>query len=246
MYESRLLSFGTAGSKDRLSFLHNERIRGKIILINMILEDDEMKIIENSVTERFLRYISYDTQSKEEGEQVPSTTKQLELGKLLTTELKEMGVANVRMDEHGYIYGEIPANTEEKITSLGFIAHMDTSPALSGKDVKPQFVENYDGGDICLNKEKDIWLLTSDFPEMKNYKGKTLITTDGTTLLGADDKAGVAEIMTMAAWFLSHPEEKHGRICIAFTPDEEVGRGADFFDVEGTSAAFNCDSESEI
>ena len=130
------------------------------------------KIIENSVTERFLRYISYDTQSKEEGEQVPSTTKQLELGKLLTTELKEMGVANVRMDEHGYIYGEIPANTEEKITSLGFIAHMDTSPALSGKDVKPQFVENYDGGDICLNKEKDIWLLTSDFPEMKNYKGK--------------------------------------------------------------------------
>ena len=232
MYESRLLSFGTAGSKDRLSFLHNERIRGKIILINMILEDDEMKIIENSVTERFLRYISYDTQSKEEGEQVPSTTKQLELGKLLTTELKEMGVANVRMDEHGYI----PANTEEKITSLGFIAHMDTSPALSGKDVKPQFVENYDGGDICLNKEKDIWLLTSDFPEMKNYKGKTLITTDGTTLLGADDKAGVAEIMTMAAWFLSHPEEKHGRICIAFTPDEEVGRGADFFDVEGFGA----------
>ena len=112
MYESRLLSFGTAGSKDRLSFLHNERIRGKIILINMILEDDEMKIIENSVTERFLRYISYDTQSKEEGEQVPSTTKQLELGKLLTTELKEMGVANVRMDEHGYIYGESPSNTE--------------------------------------------------------------------------------------------------------------------------------------
>lgn len=156
MYESRLLSFGTAGSKDRLSFLHNERIRGKIILINMILEDDEMKIIENSVTERFLRYISYDTQSKEEGEQVPSTTKQLELGKLLTTELKEMGVANVRMDEHGYIYGEIPANTEEKITSLGFIAHMDTSPALSGKDVKPQFVENYDGGDILFKTKKKI------------------------------------------------------------------------------------------
>ena len=197
-----------------------------------------MKIIENSVTERFLRYISYDTQSKEEGEQVPSTTKQLELGKLLTTELKEMGVANVRMDEHGYIYGEIPANTEEKITSLGFIAHMDTSPALSGKDVKPQFVENYDGGDICLNKEKDIWLLTSDFPEMKNYKGKTLITTDGTTLLGADDKAGVAEIMTMAAWFLSHPEEKHGRLCIAFTPDEEVGNGVEYFDVPGFGADF--------
>ena len=193
-------------------------------------------MLNNSVTDRFLRYISYDTQSKEDEEQVPSTKKQMELGRLLAAELKEMGVSDVRMDEHGYIYGEIPANTQEKTRSLGFIAHMDTSPALSGKDVKPQFVKDYDGGDICLNKEKDIWLLTSDFPEMKNYKGKTLITTDGTTLLGADDKAGVAEIMTMAAWFLSHPEEKHGKICIAFTPDEEVGRGADFFDVEGFGA----------
>ena len=193
-------------------------------------------MLNNSVTDRFLRYISYDTQSKEDEEQVPSTKKQMEFGRLLAAELKEMGVSDVRMDEHGYIYGEIPANTQEKTRSLGFIAHMDTSPALSGKDVKPQFVKDYDGGDICLNKEKDIWLLTSDFPEMKNYKGKTLITTDGTTLLGADDKAGVAEIMTMAAWFLSHPEEKHGKICIAFTPDEEVGRGADFFDVEGFGA----------
>ena len=196
-----------------------------------------MKIIENSVTERFLRYISYDTQSKEEGEQVPSTTKQLELGKLLTTELKEMGVANVRMDEHGYIYGEIPANTEEKITSLGFIAHMDTSPALSGKDVKPQFVENYDGGDICLNKEKDIWLLTSDFPEMKNYKGKTLITTDGTTLLGADDKAGVSEIMTAVEQIITE-KIPHGDIWIGFTPDEEVGSGADLFDLDYFKARF--------
>ena len=195
-----------------------------------------MKTTDYSVTERFLRYISYDTQSKEEEEQVPSTKKQLEFSILLAAELKEMGISNVRMDGHGYIYGEIPANTEETVMSLGFIAHMDTSPALSGKDVKPQLVENYDGCDICLNKEKDIWLLTSDFPEIKKYKGKTLITTDGTTLLGADDKAGIAEIMTMAAWFLSHPEEKHGRICIAFTPDEEVGRGADFFDVEGFGA----------
>ena len=111
-----------------------------------------------------------------------------------------MGISNVRMDGHGYILVR-SANTEETVMSLGFIAHMDTSPALSGKDVKPQLVENYDGCDICLNKEKDIWLLTSDFPEIKKYKGKTLITTDGTTLLGADDKAGVAEIMTMAAWF---------------------------------------------
>ena len=205
-----------------------------------------MKIIENSVTERFLRYISYDTQSKEEGEQVPSTTKQLELGKLLTTELKEMGVANVRMDEHGYIYGEIPANTEEKITSLGFIAHMDTSPALSGKDVKPQFVENYDGGDICLNKEKDIWLLTSDFPEMKNYKGKTLITTDGTTLLGADDKAGVAEIMTAIEELIAEGTP-HGELWIGFTPDEEVGAGADLFDLSIFQAdyAYTVDGDYE-
>lgn len=202
-----------------------------------------MKTTDYSVTERFLRYISYDTQSKEEEEQVPSTKKQLEFSILLAAELKEMGISNVRMDGHGYIYGEIPANTEETVMSLGFIAHMDTSPALSGKDVKPQLVENYDGCDICLNKEKDIWLLTSDFPEIKKYKGKTLITTDGTTLLGADDKAGIAEIMTMAAWFLSHPEEKHGKICIAFTPDEEVGRGADFFNVEdfGAEAAYTVD-----
>lgn len=202
-----------------------------------------MKRTDHSVTERFLRYISYDTQSKEEEEQVPSTKKQLEFSILLAAELKEMGISNVRMDGHGYIYGEIPANTEETVMSLGFIAHMDTSPALSGKDVKPQLVENYDGCDICLNKEKDIWLLTSDFPEIKKYKGKTLITTDGTTLLGADDKAGIAEIMTMAAWFLSHPEEKHGKICIAFTPDEEVGRGADFFNVEdfGAEAAYTVD-----
>ena len=126
-----------------------------------------MKTTDHFVTERFLRYISYDTQSKEEEEQVPSTKKQLEFSILLAAELKEMGISNVRMDGHGYIYGEIPANTEETVMSLGFIAHMDTSPALSGKDVKPQLVENYDGCDICLNKEKDIWLLTSDFPEMK-------------------------------------------------------------------------------
>jgi tripeptide aminopeptidase len=209
----------------------------------MFVEDNKMKTTDHSVTERFLRYISYDTQSKEEEEQVPSTKKQLEFSILLAAELKEMGISNVRMDGHGYIYGEIPANTEETVMSLGFIAHMDTSPALSGKDVKPQLVENYDGCDICLNKEKDIWLLTSDFPEIKKYKGKTLITTDGTTLLGADDKAGIAEIMTMAAWFLSHPEEKHGKICIAFTPDEEVGRGADFFNVEdfGAEAAYTVD-----
>ena len=231
MYESRLLSFGTAGSKDRLSFLHNERIRGKIILINMILEDDEMKIIENSVTERFLRYISYDTQSKEEGEQVPSTTKQLELGKLLTTELKEMGVANVRMDERGYIYGEIPANTEEKITSLGFIAHMDTSPDMSGKDVTPRIVENYNGSEIVLDAEERVVLSPAQFPELLDHKGEDLIVTNGKTLLGADDKAGIAEIVSAMAYLKEHPEIKHGKIRIGFNPDEEIGEGAHKFDV---------------
>ena len=192
----------------------------------------------SQVTERFLRYAAVDTQSADDMEQMPSTEKQRVLGHMLAEELKELGVSDVREDENGYVYGVIPSNLEEghQAPALGFISHMDTAPAFSGTNVKPQIIENYDGEDICLNKDASTWLSANDFPEMKNYKGKTLITTDGTTLLGADDKAGVAEIMTMAAWFLSHPEEKHGRICIAFTPDEEVGRGADFFDVEGFGA----------
>ena len=192
----------------------------------------------SQVTERFLRYAAVDTQSADDMEQMPSTEKQRVLGHMLAEELKELGVSDVREDENGYVYGVIPSNLEEghQAPALGFISHMDTAPAFSGTNVKPQIIENYDGEDICLNKDASIWLSANDFPEMKNYKGKTLITTDGTTLLGADDKAGVAEIMTMAAWFLSHPEEKHGKICIAFTPDEEVGRGADRFDVNGFGA----------
>lgn len=157
---------------------------------------------------------------------------------MLAEELREMGVSEVREDENGYVYGMIPSNLEEGAAApaLGFISHMDTAPAFSGENVKPRIIENYDGEDICLNKEASIWLSVKEFPEMKRYKGQTLITTDGTTLLGADDKAGVAEIMTMASWFLAHPEEKHGKICIAFTPDEEVGRGADRFDVVGFGA----------
>ena len=192
----------------------------------------------SQVTERFLRYAAVDTQSADDMEQMPSTEKQRVLGHMLAEELKELGVSDVREDENGYVYSVIPSNLEEghQAPALGFISHMDTAPAFSGTNVKPQIIENYDGEDICLNKDASIWLSANDFPEMKNYKGKTLITTDGTTLLGADDKAGVAEIMTMAAWFLSHPEEKHGKICIAFTPDEEVGRGADRFDVNGFGA----------
>ena len=162
----------------------------------------------SQVTERFLRYAAVDTQSADDMEQIPSTEKQRVLGHMLAEELKELGVSDVREDENGYVYGVIPSNLEEghQAPALGFISHMDTAPAFSGTNVKPQIIENYDGEDIC------------------------------TTLLGADDKAGVAEIMTMAAWFLSHPEEKHGKICIAFTPDEEVGRGADRFDVNGFGA----------
>ena len=191
----------------------------------------------SEVLDRFLRYVSYDTQSKEEEEAIPSTSSQLALAKLLRDELTQMGAAQVRMDDHGYVYAKILSNTSRSVPALGFIAHMDTSPALSGRDVKPQLVKNYDGGDICLNQEHGIVLSPADFPELLEYKGQTLVTTDGTTLLGADDKAGAAEIMSMAAWLLAHPEEEHGDICIAFTPDEEVGRGADLFDVEGFGAA---------
>ena len=191
----------------------------------------------SEVLDRFLRYVSYDTQSKEEEEAIPSTSSQLALAKLLRDELTQMGAAQVRMDDHGYVYAKILSNTSRSVPALGFIAHMDTSPALSGRDVKPQLVKNYDGGDICLNQEHGIVLSPADFPELLEYKGQTLVTTDGTTLLGADDKAGAAEIMSMAAWLLAHPEKEHGDICIAFTPDEEVGRGADLFDVEGFGAA---------
>lgn len=192
--------------------------------------------LEKDVVKRFLSYIAFDTQSEDEQERIPSTAKQLELGKRLAEELEEMGAAQVRMDEQGYVYAMIPANTDRPLPALGFISHMDTAPALTGKDVKPQILRDYNGEDICLNKEQDIWMRVKDFPELSGYQGKTLITTDGTTLLGADDKAGVAEIMSMAAWLLAHPEVEHGRICIGFTPDEEVGRGADGFDVKGFGA----------
>ena len=192
----------------------------------------------SEVTARLLDYVSYDTQPEDDRESIPSTKKQFELAHKLVGELKELGASQVRISEQGYVYACIPSNLEEIKTcpSLGFIAHMDTAPSFSGKDVKPQFIWDYDGQDICLNREQDLWMRTADFPDLKAYEGKTLITTDGTTLLGADDKAGIAEIMTMAAYFLGHPEVKHGTICIGFTPDEEVGRGADGFDVDGFGA----------
>ena len=188
------------------------------------------------VVERFLKYVSYDTQSEDEVEAVPSTEKQRALANVLAEELRAMKAEDVVVDEHSYVYATIPATTEKAIPVLGFISHMDTAPAYSGCGVKPQIVKNYDGGDVVLNQEKGIVMKTEDFPYLSLYKGQDLITTDGTTLLGADDKAGVAEIMTMASFLLAHPEIPHGKIRIGFTPDEEVGRGADLFDVKGFGA----------
>lgn len=189
-----------------------------------------------NVIEKFLSYIAVDTQSKEEMEVVPSTEKQKDLANQLAKELQDMGAKQVRVTEHGYVYATIPATTEKKIPSIGFIAHMDTSPAYSGKNVKPQIIKNYNGLDIAMNASLGLSIKVEEFSDLLNYKGQDLIITDGTTLLGADDKAGIAEIMTMAEYFLKNPSIPHGVIQIGFTPDEEVGRGADFFDVEGFQA----------
>ena len=196
-----------------------------------------------SVTERFLRYVSIDTQSMEDQECYPSTAKQLVLADLLVQELQELGVSNVRQDEYGYVMAEIPATTDKEMPVLGFLAHMDTAPACSGTGVRPQIIRNYDGGTILLHPDQRIGMSPKEFPELTDYKGQDLIVTDGTTLLGADDKAGIAEIMTFIEYLLQHPQLPHGTICVAFTPDEEVGRGTDFFDVKsfGAEVAYTVD-----
>lgn len=190
------------------------------------------------VVERFLEYVQYDTQSHENADTCPSSSKQLIFAKDLAEELKTMGLEDVAVDDNGYVMATIPSNIDKKVPVIGFIAHMDTSPDMSGSNVRPQMIRNYDGGDIVLNPQKNIILSPHDFPELKKYIGQDLITTDGNTLLGADDKAGIAEIMTMIDHLLNHPEIKHGTIKIAFTPDEEIGRGADLFDVEKFGADF--------
>ncbi len=200
----------------------------------------------SDVLKRFLRYVSIDTESADGVECFPSTEKQKDLAKVLVEELHELGIDNAYMNEkYGYVYAYIPANTEG-CDSIGFVSHMDTSPAMSGANVKPRVVENYDGKDIVLNEELNIVTSVKDFPVLKNYVGKTLVVTDGTTLLGADDKAGVAEIMTTAAYVMAHPEYKHGKICISFSPDEEVGRGMDFFDTKafGADYAYTVDGDA--
>lgn len=194
--------------------------------------------MKKEVFERFLKYIKIDTQSDETSDTYPSTKKQFDLAKVLQKELQEMGLKDISLDEHCYLMATLPANTTKKIPTIGFIAHMDTCPDMSGANINPQIIQNYDGKDIVLNKEKNIILAVSEFPELAEYKGQTLITTDGNTLLGADDKAGVAEIMTAIQYLVNHPEIKHGDIRVGFTPDEEIGRGVDKFDVKKFDAAF--------
>jgi len=190
------------------------------------------------VTEKFLRYIKIDTKSDENSKTFPSTKKQFDLANLLVKELKEIGLSDASVDDKGYVMATLPSNIDKDIPTIGFIAHMDTSPDMSGENVSPKLVENYNGENIILNSEKNIILSPDDFPDLKDYIGKTLITTDGTTLLGADDKAGIAEIITAIEYLINNPDIKHGTIKVAFTPDEEVGQGADYFNVEKFGAKY--------
>jgi len=191
-----------------------------------------------NVIDRFLKYVAVDTESVEDASCFPSSEKQKDLAKLLVEELAAIGAQNPRMDEYGYVYATIPATSDKKVPVLGFLAHMDTSPAMSGANVKPRMIKNYDGGKIVLNEKENIAMDADMFPSLTHNVGKDLIVTDGTTLLGADDKAGIAEIMTMAEILLKDKSIPHGTIQIAFTPDEEVGAGVDHFDVEGFGAEF--------
>ena len=191
-----------------------------------------------AVMERFIKYVKYDTQSEPDQEKLPSTEKQWKLAKELVKELREIGASDITLSDHGYVYATIPATIDKEIPVIGFIAHMDTATEMPGKDVKPTVIQHYDGSDIVLNAEQGVVLSPERFVSLKEHIGKDLVVTDGTTLLGADDKAGIAEIMEMAEYLLTHKEIPHGTIRIGFTPDEEVGRGVDFFDVEGFGAKY--------
>ena len=193
--------------------------------------------MENLIN-RFIKYAKVYTTSDEDSTTTPSTQRQKNLAKILVEDLKEIGIDNAYMDDNSYVYGFVPANTDKICNTIGFIAHMDTAPAASGENVKPQIHKNYNGEDIILNKEKNIVLSIKEFPYLKDQIGKTLITADGTTLLGADDKAGIAEIIEAIKYIIENKEIEHGPIAIGFTPDEEVGRGADLFDVKKFNANF--------
>ncbi len=189
------------------------------------------------ILDKFLRYVAVETTSNDSSDTQPSSKCQLDLLQMLADELNAMGV-KATLDEWGYVMATIPSNIDKDVPAVGFIAHVDTAPDASGKDIKPQIIENYNGEDILLNAQTGVKIPVADFPEIKQYKGQTIITTDGTTLLGADDKAGVAEIMSAVEYIMEHPEFKHGEIKIGFTPDEEIGRGVDKFDVEKFGAQY--------
>ncbi len=195
------------------------------------------------IIDRFISYVTVDTESDPNSETTPSTEKQWDLANQLVEELKQIGMEDVSIDENAYIMATLPSNVDHEVPTIGFVSHFDTSPDFSGANVKPQIVENYDGGDILLNKEENIILSPSYFDDLLQYKGQTLITTDGTTLLGADDKAGICEIVSAMEYLIQHPEIKHGKIRVGFTPDEEIGRGAHKFDVEkfGAEWAYTMD-----
>ncbi|MBR2570424.1 MAG: peptidase T [Paenibacillus sp.] len=194
--------------------------------------------MKQELINRLTTYVKVDTQSNDESDTCPSTPGQLELGRLLVEELTSMGMQDVTMDDNGYVMATLPSNTDKPVPTIGFLAHLDTALDMTGKNVKPQLVTDYDGADIILNEEKQVVLSPKEFPELAQYKGHTLMTTDGATLLGADDKAGIAEIMTAMNYLILHPEIKHGRIRVAFTPDEEIGLGPHRFDVDTFGAAY--------
>lgn len=195
------------------------------------------------IIDRFISYVTVDTESDPNSETTPSTKKQWDLANQLVEELKQIGMEDVSIDENAYIMATLPSNVDHDVPTIGFVSHFDTSPDFSGANVKPQIIENYDGGDIVLNKKENIVLSPSYFDDLLQYKGQTLITTDGTTLLGADDKAGICEIVSAMEYLIQHPEIKHGKIRVGFTPDEEIGRGAHKFDVEkfGAEWAYTMD-----
>ncbi|MFB7318396.1 peptidase T [Bacillus safensis] len=194
--------------------------------------------MKEEMIQRFTSYVKVDTQSDAEKESCPSTEGQLNLARQLVEEMKSIGIQEVTMDENGYVMGTIPSNTDKDVPTIGFLAHIDTATDFTGKNVKPQLHKNYQGGDITLNEDLHIVLSPQQFPNLQKYQGHTLITTDGTTLLGADNKAGIAEIMTAMQYLIEHPEIKHGKIRVAFTPDEEIGRGPHKFDVDAFGASY--------
>jgi len=204
----------------------------------IILSLKKNMIDKQHLIDRFVRYVTVDTESDPESDTTPSSSKQWDLANALAEELRQIGMQEVTIDEHAYIMATLPSNVEHDVPVIGFISHFDTSPDFTGANVKPRIIENYDGKDIVLNEAEDIVLSPSLFEDLLLYKGKTLITTDGTTLLGADDKAGIAEIISAMEYLINHPEIKHGRIRVGFTPDEEIGRGAHKFDVSKFGAAW--------